>query len=252
MQTWDPSTYDENARFVSELGIGVVDLLDPQPGERILDLGCGDGALTTELIARGADVVGVDGSAEMVAGARERGIDAYVVDGHALAFERPFDAVFSNAALHWMTRPDEVIAGVVRSLVPGGRFVGEMGGHGCVAAVLTALLAVLDRHGIDGRERIPWYFPTPDDYTHRLTAAGFEVDTMLHFPRPTPLPGSITGWLDTFANPFLDGVTDRDAVMDEVAELLEPSLCDEKGRWTADYVRLRFAAHLPAKPEGVR
>ena len=165
MHHWDPDAYDANARFVSDLGAGVVELLDPQPGERILDLGCGDGALTRALIDAGADVVGVDGSPDMVAAARAAGIDAHVVDGHALAFDREFDAVFSNAALHWMTRPDDVIAGVARALKPDGRFVGEMGGHGCVAAVVTALLAVLERRGINGRALIPWYFPTPDDYT---------------------------------------------------------------------------------------
>lgn len=242
MQTWDPDTYATNARFVSDLGLGVVELLDPQPGERILDLGCGDGALTKVLIERGAEVVGVDGSEDMVRGALQAGIDAHVADGEALAFANEFDAVFSNAALHWMTRPDDVIAGVARSLKPSGRYVGEMGGHGCVAAVVTALLAVLDRRGIDGKARIPWYFPTPDDYTARLERAGFSVDGMHHFPRPTPLPGHMTAWLDTFANPFLDGIDDPDEVKAEAAELLRPSLCDEQGRWTADYVRLRFAA----------
>jgi trans-aconitate methyltransferase len=244
MQQWDPEGYDANARFVSDLGAGVVELLDPLPGERALDLGCGDGALTKVLVDAGAEVVGVDGSAEMVAAARAAGIDAHVVDGHALGFDAEFDAVFSNAALHWMTRPDEVIAGVARALVPGGRFVGEMGGHGCVAAVVTALLAVLERRGINGKALIPWYFPTPDDYTERLERGGFAVDTMLHFPRPTPLPGDVTAWLDTFAGPFLGEVDDPAEAKAEVAELLRPSLCDEHGNWTVDYVRLRFAATL--------
>ena len=245
MQVWDPEHYDANARFVSDLGAGVVELLEPLAGERILDLGCGDGALTRVLVEAGAEVVGVDGSAEMVAAARAAGIDAHVADGHALAFDEEFDAVFSNAALHWMTRPDEVIAGVARALVPGGRFVGEMGGRGCVAAVTTALLAVLERRGINGKALIPWYFPTPDDYTQRLERGGFAVDTMLHFPRPTPLPGDVAGWLTTFAGAFLKEVDDPDEAMAEVAELLRPSLCDEHGRWTVDYVRLRFAAELP-------
>jgi hypothetical protein len=143
-----------------------------------------------------------------------------------------------------MQRPDDVIAGVVRALEPGGRFVGEMGGHGCIAAVVTALLAVLERRGIDGEDLIPWYFPTPEDYGSRLERHGFVVRTMLHFPRPTSLPGHIIGWLDTFANPFLRAVDDPEAVKAEVASLLEPSLCDERGRWTVDYVRLRFSAEL--------
>jgi trans-aconitate methyltransferase len=242
MQQWDPDAYDANARFVSDLGAGVVELLDPLPGERILDLGSGDGALTRALIDAGADVVGVDGSPEMVAAARAAGIDARVADGHALTFDSEFDAVFSNAALHWMTRPDEVLGGVARALKPGGRFVGEMGGHGCVAAVVTALLAVLERRGVNGKALIPWYFPTPDDYAQRLERAGFDVETMLHFPRPTPLPGDVTGWLETFAGPFLSEVNDPRECEAEVAELLRPSLCDEHGNWTVDYVRLRFAA----------
>jgi trans-aconitate methyltransferase len=244
MQIWDPDSYAANARFVSDLGAAVVDLLGPQPDERILDLGCGDGALTRLLIEAGAEVVGVDASPEMIAAACEAGIDAHVVNAHALPYTQEFDAVFSNAALHWMRDPDEVIAGVARALKPGGRFVAEMGGHGCVAAVLTALLAVLERRGINGKVLIPWYFPTPDDYTERLERHGFEVGTMLHFPRPTPIPGDVTDWLATFAGSFLREVDDPDEAGAEVAELLRPSLCDEQGRWTIDYVRLRFAAEL--------
>lgn len=244
MQIWDPESYATHARFVSELGAPVVDLLDPRPGERILDLGCGDGALSVAIAERGASVVGVDSSEEMVDAARALGVDAHVVDAHALTFHHEFDAVFSNAALHWMPRPDEVIAGVARSLKPGGRFVGELGGHGCIAAVVTALLAVLNRRGVDGASLIPWYFPTPDDYSERLERHGLVVKTMLHFPRPTPLPGHIKGWLDTFTGAFLAAVSDPDAVKDEVAALLQPSLCDEQGRWSVDYVRLRFAGEL--------
>src|SRR5437764_541135 len=130
-QEWNSSRYDKNARFVSDLGEPLVDLLNPQPGERILDLACGDGVLTEKIIARGAEVVGVDGSSDMVAAARKRGIDARVVDAYHLDFEVGFDAVFSNAALHWMKRdPDAVIRGVRRALKPKGRFVAEMGGHG--------------------------------------------------------------------------------------------------------------------------
>ena len=135
-QTWNPDQYARNAGFVPALGLPVVELLDPQPGERILDLGCGDGVLTEKLASLGCQVVGVDSSAAQVAAAQARGLDARVVDAHELPFEAEFDAVFSNAALHWMRQPEAVIAGVWRALEPGGRFVGELGGAGNIAPVL--------------------------------------------------------------------------------------------------------------------
>jgi trans-aconitate methyltransferase len=247
-QTWDPQRYERNARFVSDLGMPVLELLAPQSGERVLDLGCGDGALTRKLVERGCRVVGVDGSEAFVAAARARGIDARVMDGQALPFESEFDAVFSNAALHWMKRdPGAVIDGVWRALVPGGRFVGELGGHGCVAAIVTALLWVLERRGIDGRSVHPWYFPTADRYAALLERRGFRVRDARLIPRPTPLPGDVTDWLETFANPFLAPVPEgeRPRVLAELREALRPTLCDDRGRWTADYVRLRFAAVKP-------
>jgi trans-aconitate methyltransferase len=150
-QRWDPQTYAKHARFVSDLGSGVVELLGPRAGERILDLGCGDGALTEKLVAAGAEVVAIDASAEQVAGARARGLDARVAGAEALPFAAEFDAVFSNAALHWMRDADAVLVSVHRALRPGGRFVAEMGGAGNVAAIRGALAEALDRRGIDGR-----------------------------------------------------------------------------------------------------
>jgi trans-aconitate methyltransferase len=243
-QTWDPERYARNARFVSDLGTPVVELLAPKPGERILDLGCGDGALTEKLVAMGCRVVGVDGSPEQIEAARRRGLDARVANGEELDFDGEFDAVFSNAALHWMKRADAVIEGVRRALVPGGRFVAECGGHGCVATIVAALHAALARRGIDGQSVNPWYFPALEDYRARLESHAFGIVSIQLIPRPTPLPSDITGWLDTFAQSFSAALPEgqRPAFIDEVRESLRPALCDAEGKWTADYVRLRFAA----------
>jgi len=248
-QTWDPQRYERHARFVSDLGAPVVELLAPRPGERILDLGCGDGVLSEKLVALGCQVVGVDGSAPQIDSARGRGLDAQVMDGHALTFDGEFDAVFSNAALHWMKRADDVIAGVWRALRPGGRFVAECGGHGCVARIKGALIAALERRGVDGRAADPWYFPTAEEYRARLEAGGFTVDFIALIPRPTPLPGDITGWLETFAESFTAALPPaaRPAFLEEVRAALRPDLCDADGNWTADYVRLRFAARKPLR-----
>jgi trans-aconitate methyltransferase len=246
-QTWEADRYTEHAGFVSELGAAALALLDPQAGEHVLDLGCGEGALTQRLVEAGCTVVGVDAAEAMIEAARGRGLDARLADGQRLAFREEFEGVFSNAALHWMLDPDAVIGGVRRALKPGGRFVGEFGGHGNVAMIVEALQGVLARHGVDGGGRMPWYFPTPAEYAAKLTDAGFTVDTIALFPRPTPLPTDMAGWLDVFGEGFfaqLDPMARPDALR-EVVELLRPSLCDGAGRWTADYVRLRFAAHLP-------
>ncbi|HVN91888.1 MAG TPA: methyltransferase domain-containing protein [Candidatus Binataceae bacterium] len=245
--TWNADRYAHNAHFVPALGQPALDLLKPVRGERILDLGCGDGVLTEKIAAVGATVVGVDASADMVAASQRRGLDAHVMDGLSLSFNREFDAVFSNAALHWMkSDPDRVIEGVARALKPGGRFVAEMGGHGCVAAIMVSMLAVLQKRGVDTQGVSPWYFPTVDDYKSRLEKAGFTVDYIELIPRPTPLPTAMEGWLEVFGEPMLKLLPagDRLAARDEVIALVRPVLCDERGRWTADYIRLRFAAHL--------
>src|SRR5271170_8021255 len=243
-QIWDPASYARNARFVSDLGSPVVDLLAPKPGERILDLGCGDGVLTKKLVDLGCEVVAVDSSSAQVEGARKLGLNAHVANGEDLQYEEEFDAVFSNAVLHWIKRADAMIAGVYRSLKPGGRFVAECGGQGCVHKIRTALVQTLDRRGLDGEARVPWYFPTPGDYATRLERAGFRVDSIALIPRPTPLPGDIIGWLETFAHSFLHGLSGaaRQEYLQEVRTVLEPQLRETTGTWVADYVRLRFAA----------
>lgn len=247
-QHWESDHYMRHAGFVPELGMPVIEWLAPRPGERVLDLGCGEGSLTEKLAALGCTVVGVDASAEQVAAARDRGLDARTMDAHALSFRHEFDAVFSNAALHWMKHPDAVIAGVVRALKPGGRFVGEFGGAGNVAAIRTALSQALERRGIDPRAVDPWYFPTPEEYRARLEAAGLQVRRVEHFPRPTPLPTDMAGWLATFAQSFTQPIpaVEQADFLAEVLTALAPRLCDPQGQWSADYVRLRFATAKPA------
>lgn len=251
-QRWNPSQYAQQARFVSDLGSAVVDLLAPQPGERILDLGCGDGALTKTLVDAGCQVVGVDASPEMVAAAGELGLDAQRMDGHELQFEQEFDAVFTNAALHWMKQPERVLAGVWRALKPGGRFVGEFGGGGNVATICSALESALAERGIAAKAINPWFFPGEEDYCILLKRHGFEVITANVFPRPTPLPTDVLGWLKTFAQPFTAVLPEeqREGFLADVAERCRPVLCGNDGHWVADYVRLRFAAIKPCTAEG--
>jgi len=247
VQTWDPETYARNARFVSDLGAAVVELLALKPGERVLDVGCGDGALTAKLAAAGAKIVGVDTSAAFVEAARKLGVDARVQSGEALGFDGEFDAVFSNAALHWMKRADAVIDGAWRALVPGGRFVAEFGGPRCVEKIRTALVAALDRRGLDGASAVPWYFPDAPEYRGRLEARGFRVASIAVIDRPTPLPGDVVGWLETFAESFTSRVPagERPGFLEEVRRDLEPKLRRADGVWVADYTRLRFSATRP-------
>lgn len=249
-QDWQADAYARHAGFVPALGGEVLDLLAPQPGEHILDLGCGDGVLTAQIAARGARVLGVDNAPGMLAAARNRGIETRGADVQALGLPQTFDAVFSNAALHWVADHDAVIRGVCQTLRPGGRFVGEFGGHGNVAAIVTALAAALDSRGIDAAARMPWTFPTAQSWQARLERHGFRVVLCALVPRPTPLPTGMPGWLETFTGPFLVGfdTQTRAELIAEVTGRLALTLRDADGNWTADYVRLRFAAVLQADP----
>jgi trans-aconitate methyltransferase len=246
-QTWDASLYAGNGRFVALLAGSLVEALQPKAGERILDLGCGDGFLTQRIAESGATMVGVDSSPQMIAAARERGLDARYASGEALPFDGEFDAVFSNAALHWMSDHDAVLRGVYRALKPGGRFVAECGGQGNIAAIRVALLAVLTRLGIPAERIESNRFFSHAEYRARLESHGFLVEEITLTPRPTPLASGMADWLQTFRSSLLEQlpVSERQAAIEQIVGLLRPVLCDREGNWTADYVRLRFVARRP-------
>lgn len=249
-KTWSAQDYETNARFVADLaGPAMLDLLGAQPGERILDLGCGDGALTLKIAQTGATVVGVDGAADMVRAAQALGLDAHQMDGIALSFDAEFDAVFTNAALHWMMQPDNVAAGVLKALKPGGRYVGEFGGFGNIVGLQAAARAAMQANGFGLPDGLPHYYPTAEDYTALLTAAGFDSISAQLIPRPTLLPTGLMGWLNTFGDSLLPGVPadQHQRLFDSMIDLLKPSLCTPSGSWFADYVRLRFSAQKPQR-----
>jgi trans-aconitate methyltransferase len=247
MQNWSPDVYEKNARYVSELGLPVVRLLNPQPGERILDLGCGDGALTKVIAEEGCDIVGVDSSSALVAAALKLGLCVEEMSAYDIAYQDEFDAVFSNAALHWMTDADRVIGKVYQALRPGGRFVGEFGAHKNCKTIQDALVAELERRGYDGWSVNPWYFPTEEVYSAKLQGAGFEVRAIETIPRLTPLPEGMLGFLETFAGSFTSAVQphEREDYLEDVCRRTKSSLCDSEGQWVADYRRLRFDARKP-------
>ena len=243
-QFWNADDYARTASFVPKLGAHLIDRLAPRAGEVVLDLGCGDGTLTAAIAASGARVIGIDSSPEMLAAARTRGLDVRLMSAERLELEERFDAVFSNAVLHWVTDLDGAVERIARHLKPGGRFVGEFGGHGNVAAILTAILATLATRGIDGRPLNPWHYPTADAFAALLVRHGFAVDEAVLVPRPTPLDAGMAAWIKTFGGAFLAALpeSDRARFAEDVADLLAPSLRDPDGHWTADYVRLRFTA----------
>jgi len=244
---WDTSTYDEAHSFVYEYGEDVVELLDPQAGERILDIGCGTGHLTAEIAGSGANVVGLDQSDDMVEAARERYSDCEFVctDAREVSFDEPFDAVFSNAALHWIPEQDAVVDSVVDALRPGGRFVAELGGHGNIDAIVSATHAELAARGSE--TPMPWYFPTIGEYATKLESHGFDVQYARLFDRPTELDGDhgLATWLEGFGDSLLAGLSEADqqAVIKGVENRLREEYFNA-GSWIADYRRLRIVAEL--------
>jgi trans-aconitate methyltransferase len=242
--TWNPASYAKNARFVADLGEPLLALLDGKPGETILDLGCGDGVLTEKIVTSGCTVYGCDASLAQLQAARQRGIQILLMDGQQLGLKRRFDAVFTNAALHWMKQADKVVEGVANALKPSGRFVGECGGKGNVETIRQALHRALRKRSIDPSSVDPWYYAAPKEYTELLQRYGFTVNYIDLIPRPTQLPGDILGWLEVFAQPFSKAIveSERPQFLTEVRHDLEPTLHKADGSWYADYVRLRFKA----------
>ncbi|WP_336001544.1 methyltransferase domain-containing protein [Halorientalis halophila] len=246
---WDPANYDDDHAYVHEYGTSLVDLLEPQPGERVLDIGCGTGHLTAEIdevVGAEGEAVGIDRSAEMVDAARESYPEIEFRRADARSFEaQGFDAVFSNAALHWIPdgEQDAVLARVRDALRPGGRFVAEMGGTGNVERIRSATRDALEARGYDVTD--PWYFPSVGEYASRLKEAGFEVRRAVLFDRPTELDGAsgLADWLAMFGDSVFAAVPDeeREAVVETVEDRLRPDLFDGED-WTADYRRLRFVA----------
>lgn len=243
---WNAKTYDDAHDFVWQMGAGALELLAPQAGELILDLGCGTGHLTAQIAAQCARVIGLDASPEMLDQARQNfpNLDFYQSDARFFDFPQRFEAVFSNATLHWIPEPETVIERVFHHLQPGGRFVAEFGGHGNVSALDGALGEAARSLGLPGFEDLN-YFPRLGEYAALLEAGGFEVGFATLFDRPTPLDGprGARNWLKQFRALYLDTLSGeaREAILDEAEARLQPILWRD-GAWFADYRRLRFAA----------
>jgi trans-aconitate methyltransferase len=245
---WDAVYYDSKLDFVSDLGRSLVALLQPKPGEYILDLGCGTGELAYDIASYGAYVMGIDSSETMIQHARTKypNLSFVIANGERFTVTRPYDAVFSNAALHWMTAPEPVIHRVWEALAPGGRFVAEFGGKGNVQTVIRSLEQALAELGVASSERNPWYFPSIADYTTLLEKQGFWATLAVHFDRPTKMPDGEMGlqhWLTGFAHRYFEGLDDsrRNWVLQRTADLARESLYQD-GQWVIDYQRLRIAA----------
>lgn len=246
---WKAQAYDDRMGFVPRLGESLLALLAPRAGERIVDWGCGTGDLTASIAAAGARVTGIDASPDMIEAARRKhgaAADFLVADGQAFRAEPPADAVFSNAALHWMTDAEGAAASIAASLRQGGRFVAEFGAAGNIASVANGLPAAFEDAGIRQEPRIPWYFPTVGEYASLLERHGMRVELAAAFDRPTPLqPGAsgLRGWLDVFANGIFASLQpqEREAAAAALEDRLRPTLYRD-GRWVMDYRRIRVAA----------
>ena len=239
---WDATDYAKVGAFVAELGGPALDLLDPQPGERILDVGCGEGTLTKKINERGATVLGVDNSPEMIAAARASGVDAVQLAAEDMQFFAEFDAAFSNATLHWVLQKEQAARAIFRALKPCGRFAGEMGGEGNLKTLRDALDEELIIRGyVPPVEASNWY-ASPHEFAAVYEAAGFrEIDARL-IERPTPIEHGVAAWVTTFRKGWLD----RAGVPEGERSDIGAAVADRVGSNIADYVRLRFIMRKPA------
>jgi trans-aconitate 2-methyltransferase len=240
--------YDAAGGFVWELGSSLIELLGPERGERILDVGCGTGHLAARIAEAGAEVLGIDASSSMIEQARKNypRLRFEVVDVLEMDGRSEHDAVFSNAVLHWVTRPELAATRIFDTLKPGGRFVAELGGEGNISMIVAAVGRAREEIGFPGMRTDAWYFPGLDEYSSLLESVGFVIGSAELFPRPTPLgmgEGGLGGWLDIFAEPLMEGLSGprRKAVVSAVEEMLRPSMFRD-GTWWGDYVRIRVRA----------
>ena len=246
--TWNASLYDQKHEFVSKFGGSLVEMLAPKEGERILDVGCGTGDLANDIASYGAIVIGTDASPEMIHTAQQKypEIQFFTQNATAMNFNNEFDAVFSNAALHWIKQQKDVIQNIHNALTSNGRFVAEMGGHGNIASIVGALKQSMAALNFSyNEEDFPWYFPTIEEYQTLLENAGFKVETIQLYERPTPLQGEdgLSNWLEMFSFTILKQLTnhEKEQVYASCEEQLKPNYYREN-KWIADYWRLRFVA----------
>jgi trans-aconitate methyltransferase len=239
---WDAADYARVGSFVAELGGAALDLLDPKPGERILDIGCGEGSLTKRIMERGATTLGVDSSPEMIAAARAKGVDALLLAAEDMQFFAEFDAAFSNATLHWVLQKEQAARAIFRALKPGGRFAGEMGGEGNIARLQQVVDEEMILRGyIPPTDAHNWY-PAPEEFAAIYEAAGFQAIDARLIQRPTPLAHGVAAWVTTFRKGWLE----RAGVPEEERLELAESVAERFGAGPADYVRLRFIMRKPA------